>query len=381
MKIFIVGGGFAGIAAARQLSKISNKETEVYLIDKNAYASMLPNLPEIVSGRLKKEVVTEKLLNLIPNSVRFIHDNIEEINFNGKSIITKNSVYQYDYLVLSAGSKTNYFGFDQNVEKINVLESLESAEKLKRDFNKYIVNKQEGTLLISGAGFTGIELACNLYELCKKQNKRLQVVFVEVSKKVLPMLSEKSSAHVIKKLGELRFTILKENQIKSFDGINITLKNGEEFKDVFFCWCSGVKASLRPFGDYEALSDGRIIVNEFLSIPDYPEVFAAGDAAAIKNAKGMYLRRAVTFAQMSGKHAGKNLCAEILGKRKKPFKSIDLGWIIPLYISSVGVALGVEVRGRKGIFMHYFLCGIKNYNFKNFLKELNAALKYLFVKP
>jgi len=51
-----------------------------------------------------------------------------------------------------------------------------------------------------------------------------------------------------------------------------------------------------------------------------------------------------------------------------------------MYITSVGVAMGIEVRGRKGIFMHYFICGMKNYSFNNFIKELVAAIKYPFAK-
>ena len=88
-----------------------------------------------------------------------------------------------------------------------------------------------------------------------------------------------------------------------------------------------------------------------------------------------------TFAQMSGRHVAKNIVSVINKKQRIPFKPIDLGWIIPIYISSIGAVLGKDIKGRKGIFMHYVLCGIKNYNFRNFWSELKAAFKYPFVKP
>lgn len=273
-----------------------------------------------------------------------------------------------------------FFGFKDNLDKVNVLDSLEAAKKVREKFLEHIESRNEINLVISGAGFTGIELACNLFDLAKSKGKKINVTMVDLCKKVLPMLSEKSANHVIDKLNKMKFNMCIENQVNNFDGRDIVLKDGKVIKDVFFCWCSGVKAPLKPNGKYDALPDGRILVNKFLNLENYPEVYIAGDAAAIKDDKGNILRRAVTFSEMSGKHAGKNISAIINGKEVIVFKPIDLGWIIPMYITSVGVAMGVEVRGRKGIFMHYFICGMKNYNFNNFIKELKAAIKYPFTK-
>ena len=380
MNIFVIGGGFAGIKAAKELEKGLSNNHEIYLIDKKDYTTMLPNLPEIVSGRLRKEDITENIKKLIPKGVNFLREEVTEVNFDERKIITKNNEYNYDYLVLGAGSTTNFFGFNDNLNKVNVLDSIDTAQKVRENFLKHMEDKTEINLVISGAGFTGIELACNLYDLSKKNGKKINVVMVDLTKTVLPMLSEKSAKHVVDKLDKMSFKIYTENQVKSFDGQNVTFKNGETIKDAFFCWCSGVKAPLKPIGNYEALPDGRILVNEYLNLSNYPEVYIAGDAAAIKDIKGNILRRAVTFSEMSGKHAAKNIVAVINGEEKKNFNPIDLGWIIPMYITSVGVAMGVEVRGRKGIFMHYFICGMKNYNFNNFIKELVAAIKYPFAK-
>ena len=380
MKIFVIGGGFAGIKAAKELGKNLSNNHEVYLIDKKDYTTMLPNLPEIVSGRLRKEDITENIKTLIPNGVNFLKEEVTEVNFDERKIITNSNEYNYDYLVFGAGSTTNFFGFNDNLNKVNVLDSLEAAKKVRENFLKRMDGRAEINLVISGAGFTGIELACNLYDLAKSNGKKINVSMVDLTKKVLPMLSEKSAKHVVDKLNQMKFKIYTESQVKAFDGENITLKNDEIIKDVFFCWCSGVKAPLKPVGNYESLPDGRILVDNFLKLESYPEVYVAGDAAAIKDSKGNILRRAVTFSEMSGKHAGKNIVAVINGRENTHFNPIDLGWIIPMYITSVGVVMGVEVRGRKGIFMHYVICGMKNYSFNNFIKELMGAIKYPFTK-
>jgi len=380
MRIFIIGGGFAGIKAAKELARSLSNDHDIYLIDKNEYTTMLPNLPEIVSGRLKQGDITENINKLISTDVNFLREEVTGVNFDERKITTENNEYEYDYLIFGLGSTTNLFGFNDNLNKVNVLDSLEAAKRVREEFLKHMDGREEINLVISGAGFTGIELACNLYDLGKANGKKINVSMVDLTKKVLPMLSEKSANHVVDKLNQMKFKIYTENQVKVFDGENITLKNGEIIKDVFFCWCSGVKAPLKPVGNYEALPDGRILVDNFLKLESYPEVYVAGDAAAIKDSKGCILRRAVTFSEMSGKHAGKNIVAVINGRENKPFNPIDLGWIIPMYITSVGVVMGVEVRGRKGIFMHYVICGMKNYSFNNFIKELMGAIKYPFTK-
>lgn len=196
MKIFIAGGGFGGIKAAKELCKTLSKEHEITLINKYEYTTMLPNLPEVISGRLKARDISEKIVKLIPKRVRFIAGEINEINFDEKTISTKEKIYNYDYLILASGSKTNFYGFNQNLHKVNVLESLEAAESMKENFEAYMSSRTEGTLVVSGAGFTGIELACNLYDHCKKHNKKLKVVFVELAKTVLPMISEKTANYV-----------------------------------------------------------------------------------------------------------------------------------------------------------------------------------------
>ncbi len=380
MKIFIIGGGFAGINAAKEMGKSISNEHSIYLIDKHDYTTMLPNLPEVVSGRLTKEDITENIEKLIPSRVKMLKEEVCDVNFEENQITTNDNVYKYDYLVFALGSTTNFFGFKDNIDKINVLDCLDAAQQVRINFLKHIETREEVNLVISGAGFTGIELACNLYDLGKKKGKKMNVVMVDLAKKVLPMLSEKSSNHIAKKFETMKFKFYIDNQIKQFDGENITLKNGEIIKDAFFCWSSGVKMPLKPIGNFEALPDGRIIVDEFLKLTNYSNVFIAGDAAAIKGSDGRMLRRAVSFSEMSGKHVGKNIAAKINGTEIKPFKPIDLGWIIPMYITSVGEVMGVEVRGRKGIFMHYVICGLKNYNLRNFIHEVFAAIKYPFTR-
>jgi NADH dehydrogenase len=112
-----------------------------------------------------------------------------------------------------------------------------------------------------------------------------------------------------------------------------------------------------------------------LSLPNYPNVFAAGDAAAIEH-NGQVLRKAVNFAFHGGRHAGRNLARRLRGRATRPFRPVDLGYVIPLHATSVGrLPLGIWIRGYLGIRLHSLMCGLRNYSFKGFAGCLKLALK------
>jgi len=125
----------------------------------------------------------------------------------------------------------------------------------------------------------------------------------------------------------------------------------------------------------ERLTDGRIKVSRDLQVPAHPEVFACGDAAAMEH-RGGYLRKAVNFAFYSGLRAGKNAAAFLLEHKMKPFRPVDLGWVIPLVDDSVGRIMGgLPVWGRTGLRLHYFMCGYRNFSGRNMRAFIRMALR------
>jgi len=120
-------------------------------------------------------------------------------------------------------------------------------------------------------------------------------------------------------------------------------------------------------GKVGRLSDGRLKVNRDLSLPGYPGVFAAGDAAAFEH-RGVFLRKAVNFAWYEGKRAGKNILRRRRGKKTTPFRPFDAGWVLPLRLTGIGHLFGhLWIQGRTALFLHYFMCGFRNYRFTNFI--------------
>jgi NADH dehydrogenase len=376
MKIVIIGGGFAGRAAAKTLGKLAKKikECEIILIDRNDYTTMLPSLPDVAGGQIAPEMLQEKITKLIPESVSFVQDTIQKIDFNKKSIECSGRIIKYDYMIFSPGSSTNYYGFSQNLDKIYTLEKLDDSLRIYNEFKKILESGKKVNPVISGAGFTGLELASNLYRLAQTYNITVKITLVEKFDRILRNVSESMVCSVATEAEKLGIDIYKNETVSAFDGSTVTLSSGKVINDAFFCWCSGVRMGVPVDGNHQKHFDERIIVAPTLQIPEHPEVFVAGDAAAFKSG-ACFIRQALNFAETQGAHAGKNLCSYIYKKRLKPFKPFDMGWVIPFNLTSIGEVFGVPLGGRLGIFFHYSICGIKNYNVINLVRYFLSAFR------
>lgn len=375
MRIVIAGAGFAGIEAAKKLAGQKNKDMEIILIDKNSYTTMLPSLPDVAGGKIDGEYIIDEIENLVPSSVKFKQGTIKSINFDKKEVYFENETLRYDYLLFAPGSKTNYYGFNENLDKIYTLENFDDAKKINNAFKKKLAENNDFNVVVSGAGFTGIELACGLYRLAEGLGKKPKITLIEKAPRIVPAISDNMVNVIEKEISYLGLEIVKNDFVTGFSNGTVTLNSGKTFENAFFCWCSGVMTSIPVEGNFEKLFDNRIVVNDFLQIPNYPEIFVAGDSAAFKH-KNSYLRRAVNYASMMGKHSAKNIIRNINNDPLKPFSPIDMGWVIPVNLTSIGVAMGWEIKGRLGLLMHYIICGVKNYNLKNFFKFFIIAFKF-----
>lgn len=380
-RIIIVGAGQAGISAVRPLGRYARDahEDEIIIFDKNDYTTMLPSLPDLAAASLGQSVLKVKIKNLLPRGVEFRNEEIEKIDLDACVVATASGDYHYDYLIFGPGSVTNFYGFDQHLGRIFVLDSLQKALSMQEEFDKYISGRNSCTLVISGAGFTGIEAACFLGAHARAKSKPLSVVLVEKGDRVLGSMPEEISGYVDALMSDLGFRVIINSSIKLFDGATITLETGEVFEDAFFIWTSGSKRAIQDIsGKFSTLSDGRLIVNRYLQLPEHENVFVAGDGAAIKRRNG-YLRKAVTFSVGTGRRASRNVVRSLENRRLRKFRTFDIGWVIPLYPSSIGKVLGVTLKGRLGLSFHYLACAYRSHNLINRIRYALRGLKSLII--
>lgn len=184
-RIIVLGAGYAGVLAAKKLEKKfkNNSDISITIIDKNPFHTMLTELHEVAANRVDEDSIKMNLKQIFAGrNVDVVMDDIQKVDFEKKQLIGKNKEYDYDYLVIAAGSKPTYFGVEGAEEFSHKLWSYDDAVKLREhihdSFRKAAIetNPEERrrilTFYVVGAGFTGVEMIGELAEyvpfLCKK---------------------------------------------------------------------------------------------------------------------------------------------------------------------------------------------------------------------
>lgn len=371
-KTIIIGAGFAGRQACRSLSRTNS---EVLLFDPSCLTVMLPSLPDLAGDWIPEEILSRPLRELLPPHVQHIQAAVTSIDLNEKTVIADGSVFPFDSLLIAGGSVTDFHGFSQCLDQIHQLDSLKSALRIRDEFKAYLSTASHPHLVIAGGGYTGLELAASLRFRSISNGTPCQVTIVDPSEQILSFLTEKERNRIRTFLEKSEIKVLSRSRVTDFDGQNVHI--GETvINNVFFCWAGGSKLSIPEIkGSVSQLRDGRLTVNPDLSLPDYPYAFAAGDSAAVMK-NGQPIRKAINFAWYEGLCAGKNIAAHLQNRPTQNFNPIDLGWIIPLHAQSTGKLFSfLPVHGRPGLRLHYFMCGFRNFSFRNFIRFTKISLR------
>ncbi len=371
-KIVIAGAGFAGIHALKKL-KSNLHGHEITVIDKNPYMTMRPGLPDLAANKLYTHLVKQKFGRLF-DGCRFIKEKVERVELENRVVVTSHNRINYDYIILALGSSSAFHGFNQNRDKMYTLNDASDAMRIREEFPAYLEQPGHKNLVFSGAGYTGIELACTLNYYARNKGMKLKISMVDPQKEILSFMKEKDREYIKKYLNRMGIRIHTGSMVSGFDGKNVYDNSKREFKNSFFVWTAGVKAGFDGFKEeIEREKDGRIRVDEFMQIRKYPGAFVCGDMAAVER-DGNILRRAVNIAISSGISASENIIRKIKGKAIKSYSISDLGWIIPMQDISVGRVGGtIGVRGNTGLRLHYMMCAYRSLGLKNKKEFLKIA--------
>ena len=369
--VIIVGGGFAGRQACRALRPISGR---VALVDPSPLTVLLPALPDVAGGWIDEQFVCAPLAEQLPAGVVHLPHAVSAIHLDANTLLAGDRILSYGQLVIAAGSKPNRPGVDFPRERLYPLGSLGDALRIRQDFAAYLQGTEHPHVLVAGSGYTGLELAMSLFFRAKAAGKNCAVTIVDPTPILLPSLPDRQRQYVLDFLVSQGAEVRLGVAVESFDGRR-AVAGGRTYDDVFFCWAVGSGFAVPEIkGRVDRLRDGRLKVRPDLSLPGYPNVFVAGDSAAIER-RGAVLRKAVNFAYYGGRHAGRNVARRRRGRRPLPFHPRDLGWIVPFHATSIGrLPGGLWVRGMLGVRLHHLMCGLRNYSLKNFAGCLKLAL-------
>jgi NADH:ubiquinone reductase (H+-translocating) len=367
----ILGGGFAGRQACQALRKVADS---ILLIDPQPVTTMLPALPDLAGGWIHERLVQRPLADLLPPGVRHLQHAVTLIDLDAGNLTADGEIISFNHLLIAAGSTTNFYDSPFPRDHLYPLATLDDALRIRTDFSAYLQTSPAPHLLVAGTGYTGLELALSLFFRAKAEGKPCRLTIADPTPVLLPSLPEKERNYVLKFLHSHGADVRLGTAVEAFDGRNAVV-GGQPLENVFFCWAAGSKLAIPEIqGRVERLRDGRLKVAPDLSLPGYPHVFAAGDAAAIEH-NGVPLRKAVNFAYYGGRHAGRNLARRRRNHPTRPFLPVDLGWIVPFHATSIGRLPGnLWVRGSLGVRLHHLMCGLRNYSFSNFAGCLRLAL-------
>lgn len=365
-KIIVLGGGYGGILTAKKLQKkLKKSNVEISLIDKHSYHTMLTELHEVAAARVPEEAIRIDFKKVFAGrKVDVILDEIKNVDFENKLVISELNKYEYDYLVIATGSKPTYFGIPGAKEYTKGLWSFDDAVNLR----EHILNmfrlasietnakkrKELLTFVVVGAGFTGVEMVGELGEwkdkLCKDfyiDVSEVDLYVVDVLPRVLPIFPEKLIDKAEKRLRKLGVKIYTGNNITGVEADKVILGSGQEIKAQTVIWAAGVEGSdLANSLETEKNGRGRVVCDEHLESVDHKNVYAVGDNVFnIPKSHERPVPQMVENAEHSASLVAKNIASDINGKEKSAYDPQFHGAMV-----CIGGRYGVAHLGMPGKF-------------------------------
>jgi NADH:ubiquinone reductase (H+-translocating) len=362
-RVVILGGGFAGVGAARELK---HADADVVLIDKHDYHTFQPLLYQCATGLLETTAVGHSLRDLVHGqenttvrqaTVTAVDLDSREVQFTDLEPLT------YDYLVFGLGAEVNFFGTDGAAEHAFPMYTLPDAVRLKNhvlqrweeaDRHPALIDDGALNVVVVGGGATGIETAGALAELYRGDfakdypdvpQEKARIILVEAGPTLFPMFKEDIRTYTEKALAKRSVEVMVGEAVSSIAPTRVTLKSGTTIAAHTLVWGAGLQGNelVQSLG-LELVRGNRVAVGPELTAAEHPEVYVVGDIAAITDAKtNSVLPQLGSVALQSGEHAGETIARRIAGKATKPFKYKDKGTMATI---GRGAAVMQTMRGR-----------------------------------
>jgi NADH:ubiquinone reductase (H+-translocating) len=362
-RVLILGGGFAGIGAARALK---DADADVVLIDKHDYHTFQPLLYQVATALLERTAVGHPLRDLFHDqeNLRVHLDEVTGIDLAEREVrFAELQPIVYDYLVLALGAEVNFFGTSGAADHAFPMYTLADAIRLKEHvLRNWQASDKDGTLaedgalhiVVVGGGPTGVETAGALAELYTSNlakdfpdlsRDHARITLVEASPELFAMFKENLREYTKDALEERGVEVLVGELVESVEPTRVTLKSGKVLDAHTLVWGAGLQASpLAQTLGLELERGGRIAVEPDLSIAGHPEAFAVGDIAWITDSKTHeVLPQLGSVALQAGEDAGENIIRKLKGEDPKPFRYHDKGTMATI---GPGAAVVQLPRGR-----------------------------------
>lgn len=384
-KVVVIGAGFGGLQAVKQLSQ--NDNLDITVIDKKNHHLFQPLLYQVATAVLSPADIAIPTRSLVGESknVTVVLGKATKIDPKTKTVYYQNTSTNYDYLILSAGAKSSYFGND-HWEKYTIgLKNLKDALKIR---HKLLISFEKAELsgdpevvksllnyVIIGGGPTGVELAGSIAELShqiirdefhKIDPALSKITLIEASPRLLMTFDPSLGEFTKKRLERRGVEVLTGTRVIDINEQGVQLE-GKMIPTQTVIWAAGVQAnSIASTLGTTLDRGGRVIVDEFCNIEGHSEVFVIGDIASYSKGLERPLPGVSPVAMQQGRYVASLIQNDLKNKKRKPFHYIDKGSMATIGRTDAVAQVGIlKMKGLFGwlawLFVHLFYqVGFKN---------------------
>ena len=395
--VVIVGAGFGGVSAAKELA---DADVDITLINNTNHQLFPPLLYQVATGLMSSGEITGDIRQMFANqqNVRVVRGTVETVDTGAKTVTSvegdKESVFAYDSLIVAAGAGQSYFGNDHFAQFAPGLKTLDHAFEIRARliaaFERAELaetpeeRERELTFVIVGAGPTGVELAGQVAEMAHRaftsgrysfSTEQAKIYLLDGAPQVLPPFGKRLGKKAQRELEKSGVTVILNAMVTNVDADSVTYKDMKTEQETTIdtptkIWSAGVAAS--PLGKQvaeqlgaEADRAGKVAVNADLSVGDDPNVFIIGDMMNRDRLPGV-AQVAIQSGEYVGKIIKEQVEHDVAPQNRDPFDYFDKGSMAIINRFNAVVKMGkVEITGFIGWLMWLgvhlsFLTGARN---------------------
>jgi NADH:ubiquinone reductase (H+-translocating) len=378
-RVVIVGAGFAGFNAARELSRLIGATTEIVVINSTDYFLYLPLMPQVTGGLVDPAHIRVSLANRL-RKTRFVLGTVGHVDPKQKTVSWTgpegaSGQIGYDRLILTAGSVNKLLPIPGIADYAHGFRSISEAlylgDHIIRQLELAAVAADPAeraarcTFVVVGAGYTGTEVAAHGQLLTTRlaralpglAGQEIRWMLLDLAPRLLPELDPRLSRTAERVLRRRGVEVLTGQSVaEALDGY-VQLTTGAKVPTRSLIWCVGVRPHPLVDGLDLATNRGRLDVDEFMAVPGTQGIYACGDCAAVPDLTrpGEICGMTAQHAQRQGRLVARNVAASLGQGHAQPYKHHDLGFLVdlgglaaaanPLHIPLSGPPANAVTRG------------------------------------
>lgn len=341
--VVIVGAGFAGLRAA---TTFKNQPVRVTLIDRSNHHLFQPLLYQVATATLSSTNIASPIRSILrkQRNVRVVMATVTGVDLENRKVCLDDQEIGYDYLILATGMHTSYFGNDEWATMAPGLKTIADALEIRRRvFGAFELAELEQdpaerdkllTFVVVGGGPTGVEMAGALAEIARFTLRRdfrridptaAKIYLIDGAPRLLTSFPEKLARRAQEDLERLGVEVVLNSMVSDIEPDTVDLPD-RKIRAGTIIWAAGVVAHPLITGDNIELGpQRRTVIERFLNLPGYREVYVVGDLSVLKTRKGEPLPALAPVAIQQGEAAAKNILRQIEGKPRRAFRYKDRG--------------------------------------------------------